>query len=55
MLCLMLDPRFKTLRFVSFFIGCEKVNIVKEYDRRSFYPMLFKMLSLFTPNGKIRS
>lgn len=51
----MLNPRFKSLHFVSFFIGCEEVNIVKEYHRQSFYPMLLKMLSLFIPNGKIRS
>ncbi len=43
MLCLMLDLRFKNFCFVSFFIGCEEgVNIVKEYDRRSLYPMLLK-------------
>jgi len=34
MLCLMLDPRFKSLCLVSSFIGREKgVNIVEEYDR----------------------
>jgi hypothetical protein len=34
MLCLMLDPRFKSLHLIFSFIGCEEgVNIVEEYDR----------------------
>jgi hypothetical protein len=33
-LCLMLNPRFKSSFLVFFFIGCEEgVNIVEEYDR----------------------
>jgi hypothetical protein len=39
----MLDPKFKNLRLVFSFIGSEEgVSIVKEYNRRSLYPMLFK-------------
>jgi hypothetical protein len=39
----MLDLRFKSLCLISFLIGCEKgVNIIKEYDKRSLYPMIFK-------------
>jgi hypothetical protein len=34
MLCLMLQPRFKSLCLASSFIGREKgANIVEEYDR----------------------
>jgi hypothetical protein len=43
MLSLMLDPRFKSLRLVSSFVGREEgVNIVNEYDRRTLYPMFLK-------------
>jgi hypothetical protein len=50
MLNLMLNPIFKSLHLVFFFIGCEKgVNFIKEYDRRSSYPMIL----LFTLNGRI--
>jgi hypothetical protein len=52
MLCLMLNPRFKSLHFVSFFIGCEEVNIVKEYDRLSLYPMLLKCYYYLHPMAK---
>jgi hypothetical protein len=56
MLCLILNPIFKSLHLIYLFIGCEKgVNIVEEYDKQALYPMLLKMLSLFTPNCKIWS
>jgi len=43
MLSLMLDPRFKTLRIMSSFIGCEQVKaIVEEYDKKSLFLMLLK-------------
>jgi hypothetical protein len=48
----MLDPRFKSLHFVSFFIGCEEVNIVKEYDRVPLYPMLLKCYYYLHPMTK---
>jgi hypothetical protein len=39
----MLDPRFKNLCIVFYFIGHEEgVNIVEEYDIRSLYPIFFK-------------
>ncbi len=51
MLCLMLDPKFKSLCLILFFIGREEeVNIVKNMIDESY---AFEMLSLFTPNGKI--
>jgi hypothetical protein len=38
---------------VSFFIGHEKVNIVKEYDRRSLYPMFLKCYHYLHPVAKL--
>jgi hypothetical protein len=54
MLCLILDPIFKSLHLVSSFIGCEKgvergVNIVEEYDKRTLYPMLLKCYHCLHP------
>ncbi len=43
MLSLMLDPRFKNLRLVSFLIGQEEgASIVRIYDMRSFFLMFLK-------------
>jgi hypothetical protein len=43
MFSLMLDPKFKSVCFVSSFIGREEgVAIVEEYDSKSLYPMLLK-------------
>ncbi len=43
MLALMLDPRFKNLCLVLFFIDCnQRVTIVEQYDTMSLYPMLMK-------------
>ncbi len=43
MISLMLDPRFKSLPIVSSFVGKEQgVALVKEYDRKTLYPMLMK-------------
>jgi hypothetical protein len=43
MISLMLDPRFKSFRIISSFVGKEQgVALVKEYDRKSLYPMLVK-------------
>jgi hypothetical protein len=39
----MLDPRYKSLHIVSSFVGKEQgVVLVKEYDRKSLYPMLVR-------------
>jgi len=36
MLALLLDPKFKSLKLIYSFIGCEhRVAIIKEYDRKS--------------------
>ncbi len=41
MFSLMLDPRFKTLRFMPSLIGCEQgKEIVKKYDKKLLFPML---------------
>ncbi len=44
MLSLMLDSKYKILRLISSFIGCEQgvLPIVEKYDRRSMFPMLLK-------------
>jgi ATP-dependent protease Clp ATPase subunit len=43
MLSLMLDPRFKSLRLVSSFIGRKQVvSIVEDYDQQSLFPMLLR-------------
>jgi uncharacterized protein (DUF4213/DUF364 family) len=43
MLALMLDPRFKSLRLISFFIGCEHGVVIVEKDgKKSLFPMLLK-------------
>jgi hypothetical protein len=38
---------------MSFFIGHEEVNIVKEYDRQSLYPMLLKCYHYLHPMAKL--
>jgi hypothetical protein len=45
----MLNPRFKSLRLVSFVIGQEHVSIVEEYDRFSLFPMLLKCYHILHP------
>jgi hypothetical protein len=43
MLCLILNPKFKNIRLVFWFIGCEeRVNIVEKYYKWTLYPMLLK-------------
>ncbi len=43
MLTLMLDPRFKSLRLISFLIGCEHgVVMVEKHGKKSLFPMLLK-------------
>ncbi len=43
MIFLMLDPRFKSLRIISSFVGREQgVAIVEEYDRKPLCLMLAK-------------
>ncbi len=43
MLTLMLDPKFKSLKLISSFIGHKHgVAIIKEYDRKSLFPIFFK-------------
>ncbi len=38
----MREPRIKNLQIISSFVGWEQGVIVKEYDRKSLYPMLVK-------------
>jgi hypothetical protein len=38
----MLDPKFKSLRLVSFIISQEHVSIVEKYDKHFLFPMLLK-------------
>jgi hypothetical protein len=38
----MLDFRFKSLCFISFYVICEGVAIVEEYDNRSLYLRFIK-------------
>jgi hypothetical protein len=43
MLLLMLDLRFKTLQFVSSFIGCEQgKTIVEKYDKKFFISSMIR-------------
>jgi hypothetical protein len=43
MLFLLLDSKYKSLKLISSFIGCEQGEIIVEkYDRRSMFPMLLK-------------
>jgi len=43
MTSLMLNPRYKSLRITSSFVGREQgVVLVEEYDKKSLYPMLVK-------------
>jgi hypothetical protein len=43
MISLMLDLRFKSLQIILSFVGWEQVvSFVKEYNRKSLYPMLVK-------------
>jgi len=43
MICLILNPRFKSFYIVSSFVGREQgVVLVEEYDKNSLYPMLVK-------------
>jgi hypothetical protein len=43
MISLMLNPRFKSHRIISSFVGREQgVALIEEYDRKSLYPMLAK-------------
>jgi hypothetical protein len=54
MLLLILNPRFKNLCLISFFISREKgVVIVEKYDRHFLYFIhVLKLLSSFISNGK---
>jgi hypothetical protein len=55
MIFLMLDPRFKSLRIVSSFVGREQgVVLVEEYDRKSLYPIFVKCHEHFASFGKVR-
>jgi hypothetical protein len=43
MIFLTLNPRYKSLRIVSLFVGKEQgIVFVEEHDRKSLYPMLVK-------------
>jgi hypothetical protein len=55
MLSLMLDPKFKSLRLIYFFGGCEEgVVIVKIYDRKFLYLMFLKCYYHLHPMTKIK-
>jgi uncharacterized protein YbbC (DUF1343 family) len=46
----MLNPRFKSLRLVSSFIGQKQViSIVEEYDQKSLFIMFLKCYHIFHP------
>jgi len=50
MLSLMLDPKFKSLCLISYFVGREEgVSIVDEYDRGILYPMFLKCYHYLHP------
>jgi hypothetical protein len=39
----MIDPRFRNLCLVFFFVGQEEgISIMDAYDKRTLYPMLLK-------------
>jgi len=48
MISLMLDPNFKNIILVSFFIGKQQViSMVEDYDRKYLFPMLLKCHHIF--------
>ncbi len=50
MLSLMLDPRFKSLKLISFLIGWQQaISIVEKYDQWSLFPMLLRCYHIFHP------
>jgi hypothetical protein len=50
MLTLMLDSKLKSLKLICSFIGHKHgVTIVKEYDRKSLFPMLLKFYQHLHP------
>jgi hypothetical protein len=53
MLALMLDLKFKSLRLISYFIGCElEVAIVIKYDKKLLFLMFLKFLFASIPETK---
>jgi hypothetical protein len=43
MLALMLNPRFKSMRLITIFLGCENATIIiVEYDQQLLLPLLTK-------------
>ncbi len=56
MFALMLDLRYKNLRIVSTFVGNELgVDIVEEYDKKAFSPMLLKTHQFLHPLATFES
>jgi hypothetical protein len=52
----MLDPRFKSLRLISFFIGCEHgVIVVEKYGKKSLFPKLLKFYCHLHPLSRAKS
>jgi len=46
----MLDPNFKNIKLVSFFISKKQViSMVEVYDRKYLFPMLLKCHHIFQP------
>jgi hypothetical protein len=54
MLVIMLDPKFKSLFLMFFFIGHDQGTIVEQYDTTlSLYPMLMKFYYHLHPSTKL--
>jgi hypothetical protein len=52
----MLDPIFKSLRLIYFFIGCEhQVVIIEKYGKKSLFPMLLKFYCHLHPLSRAKS
>ncbi len=50
MISLMLDPNFKNIKFISFFIGKKQmISMVEVYDRKYLFSMLLKCHHIFQP------
>jgi hypothetical protein len=50
MISLMLDPNFKNIILVSFFIGKKQViSMMEDYDRKYLFPMSLKCHHIFQP------
>jgi hypothetical protein len=56
MLALMLDPKLKSLRLISSFIGCELgIAIVIKYEKKLLFPMFLKFYHQLHPLHEIKN